>query len=100
MPEISQKQFPDHIAKHLDEIKASGPAYCPASTSAGADHALCSYAAKNTHERMVVHLKAVHGVEEEHRVRVKHKKSSTEEGEVAHQNKKRKALDEEAQVDM
>jgi hypothetical protein len=71
MPEISQKQFPDHIAKHLDEIKASGPAYCPASTSAGADHALCSYAAIHTHKDMVVHLKTVHGVEEEHRVRVK-----------------------------
>jgi hypothetical protein len=63
------------------------------------DHALCSYTAKHTRERMVVHLKAVHEVEEEHRVRVKHKKSSTE-GEVAHQNMKRKALDEEAQVEM
>jgi hypothetical protein len=56
-----------HVSKYLDDIKTS----CLACTSAGADHALCLYFAKLAYEEMIVHLKAVHGVEGGHKVRVK-----------------------------
>jgi hypothetical protein len=85
-----------HVSKYLDDIKTS----CPASTSAGADHALCLYFAKLAYRGDDCSSKGC--------ARSRRRAQSSSEAEkvvdsgrkAAPQNESRQELDEEPKVDI